>query len=168
MRCAWSHFSPAQQERLRNAFKVNNTTTSVVLEYTSPASDETAAAALACGLSYDAAQLEKLGHALGGKAGEEAARMGAANRGVIKPGTIDRALASMHEDKRRTIGDALSCGGANILSEWDQAVIGAMRRTNLRIVDGRTVSLIAVAMFATFLQEGYMRRIAGTAAPCPS
>lgn len=167
VKCSWAQLSPDQQERLRNAFSVDSAGSGRVLRFVAPGSQETRTAAAACNLPYNASQLTELGYALGAKAAEEVGRMGVANRELLKPDIIDRALEKMHEGKRQIIGDFMACPGMGaIYDEWDQSLISAMRRTRIRIVDGRTVALIAIAMYSIMSEEGYMRRINGTAPPC--
>jgi len=165
--CAWSKFSPAQQERLRNAFSIDNSGPERIFQFALPPPEETQAAAAACQLTYDASQLAELRPALAAKSGEEVARMGIANRGLLKPDIVDRALEKMHAGNRKVIGDVMACPGSpTIRSDWDRSLFRAMRRTNIRIVDGRTVSLISIAMLWIMKEEGHMRRINGTAPRC--
>lgn len=165
--CAWSKLSPAQQERLRDGFTIDNSGPERIFQFVQPSPEQTQAAAAACQLSYDAAQLAELRPALAAKSGEEVARMGIANRGLLKPDIVDRAMEKMHAGNRKVIGDTLACPGSQeIKRDWDRSVFRAMRRTNIKIVDGRTVSLISIAMLWIMKEEGHIRRINGTAPPC--
>lgn len=167
IRCAWASFTPAQQERLQSAFLVDNTVRPGTLQHTTPTGDETRAAARACGLAYNDAQLGYLRSALGEKATEEVGRMGIAARGLLEPEIVDRAMEKLNEGRRREMGDQFTCPGTTqIKSDWDRSVISAMRRTGIRIVDHRTVALIALAMYALTAEEGYMRRINGVTPVC--
>lgn len=165
--CAWNSFTPERQAQLRNAFVADSSGQDRVLSHNNPGAQETQAAARACGLNYSPTQIADLSGALGYKATDEMARMGIANRGLLKPEIVDRAVAKLSDERRATIGDRLACPGtATLQIQWDDSLISAMRRTGIRIVDGRTVALIAIAMYAVVAEEGFMRRIAGTAPAC--
>ncbi len=165
--CGWSQLSQSEQTELREAFSAGQTHTAMILQYTSPTAAQVQRVMQACHLTFNDAQAGYYALALGRKAAEELARWGIDHRGAIKSAMVDKSLAQMHPGKRVMIGDALSCTpSAKILGEWDQSVISAMRRAYVKTVDGRTVALMGIAMFSVFAQEGYMRRIAGTAPPC--
>jgi hypothetical protein len=167
IKCAWSQFTPERQKQLRDSYVVDNSGDSRVLQHQKPGIEETRAAANACTLNYTPTQLEDLRGALGYKSNEELARMGIEARGLLKPDIVDRAVAKLNDHRRSEIGDGLACSdGVSLKRDWDRALVNAMRRTGIRIVDGRTVALIAIAMYGVVAQEGYMRRINGTAPPC--
>ncbi|MDZ4867102.1 MAG: hypothetical protein SGI91_07270 [Alphaproteobacteria bacterium] len=166
VKCAWASFTPQQQERLRNAFVVDNKTNQY--RHNRASDRETAAAAQACKLTYGPAQLGELAGALGYKAREEVSRMGISARGLVKAQLIDRAVENLRDERRAEIGDRLACpGGYTMESEWDRSVIMAIRRTGTKTMDGVSVSLIGLGVYAIVAQEGHMRRILGTNPPCP-
>jgi hypothetical protein len=166
VRCAWSSFTPQQQERLRNAFAIDNKANQY--RHERPTDVETAAAAKTCKLTYTATQLGQLSSALGWKAREEVSRMGVTARGLVKAGLIDRAVNNLDDDRRAEIGDLLACpGGYTMESEWDRSVIRAIRRTGTKTMDGVSVTLIGLGVYAIVAQEGHMRRILGANPTCP-
>jgi hypothetical protein len=165
VKCAWGSFTPQQQERLRNAFAIDNKANQY--RHERPTEAETAAAARACKLTYSATQLDELSDALGWKAREEVSRMGVTARGLVKAELIDRAVSNLDDERRAEIGDRLACpGGYTMESEWDRSVIRAIRRTGTKTMDGVSVSLIGLGVYAIVAQEGHMRRILGTNPPC--
>jgi hypothetical protein len=165
VKCAWASFTPQQQERLRNAFTIDNQANQY--RHNRPTDAETAAAAQACKLTYTAAQLDELSGALGYKAREEVSRMGVTARGLVKADLIDRAVKYLDDERRAEIGDRLACPGKYTMeSEWDRSVIRAIRRTGTKTMDGVSVTLIGLGVYAIVAQEGHMRRILGTNPPC--
>lgn len=168
VKCAWASMTPEQQKALRDAFVVDNRGRGRTLTYSVPTEAETDAAARACKLSYSIAQLAEFAHALGRKSQEELSRMGINARGILKDEIVDRALTKLSDDRRQEIGNLLACPDHNrIETWWDDSLLSAMRRTGIKIMDGRTVALIALAMYGVLGQEGNMRRINGTNPPCP-
>jgi hypothetical protein len=162
VKCAWGSFTPQQQERLRNAFAIDNKANQY--RHERPTAAETAAAARTCKLTYTSTQLGDLSSALGWKAREEVSRMGVTARGLVKAELIDRAVNNLDDDRRTEIGDILACpGGYTMKSEWDRSVIRAIRRTGTKTMDGVSVSLIGLGVYAIIAQEGHMRRILGAA-----
>lgn len=165
VKCAWASLTPQQQERLRNAFTIDNKANQY--RHYRPTDAETAAAAQACKLAYTSIQLDELSGALGYKAREEVSRMGVTARGLVKAELIDRAVNNLDDDRRAEIGDRLACpGGYTMESEWDRSVIRAIRRTGTKTMDGVSVSLIGLGVYAIVGQEGHMRRVLGTNPPC--
>jgi hypothetical protein len=169
VRCAWAALSPERQTELRNSFTIDNRASDFIYyRHDKPRSAETLAAAQACNLSYTPTQLEALAGALGFKAREEVARLGIAARGAVKANIVDRAMASMHDWRRVEIGDRLACPSPMKERSWDRSLIIAMRRTGTKTVDGPSVHLVGLAMYAIMAQEGFMRRIAGANPSCPA
>jgi hypothetical protein len=167
VKCAWGSFTPQQQERLRNAFTIDNKANQY--RHNRPTEAETAAAAQACKLTYTPAQLHELSGALGYKAREDVSRMGITARGIVKAELIDRAVENLDDERRAEIGDRLACPGKYTMeSQWDRSVISAIRRTGTKTMDGVSVSLIGLGVYAIVAQEGHMRRILGTNPPCPT
>lgn len=166
VKCAWASFTPQQQERLRNAFVIDNKANQY--RHNRPTDQETAAAAQVCKLPYTPAQLGELSGALGYKAREEVSRMGVTARGLVKAQLIDRAVENLDDERRAEIGDRLACPGKYTMeAQWDRSVISAIRRTGTKTMDGVSVSLIGLGVYAIVAQEGHMRRILGTNPPCP-
>lgn len=167
--CAWDKLSAAEQERLRDGFRVNIKDTTFTLFFGSPDATAAAGAAQSCQLTVTPAQSEALATALSRHAAVEKAKAGITDKGE-NPAAIQTALEKMHEGKREIIGNALSCPGPhNSVGEWEESVKGAIRRASLHFKNSRAFAWVSLGVYANMAEEGAMRRFAGTnTEPCPA
>ena len=100
------------------------------------------------------------------RAAVEKAKKGIADKGE-NPAALQKAIDKMHEGKRELIGDKLACPGPHErVGEWDELVRNAVRKANLGFKDGRAYAWVSLGLYASFAQEGALRRMAGKAEPC--
>lgn len=164
--CTWEKLPASEQTRLIDDFKVELLEGSFRLHFGMADAASSAEAARQCDLVLASAQVEHLALGLARRAAEMKARKGISGRGE-NPDSIQVVLGKMHEGKRETIGDRLSCPGPHaMISEWDQSLKGAVRRANLRFQDGRAYSWVSLGVYAVMAEEGAIRRMAGKADGC--